>query len=164
MGSSELDSLRRVPCQLSDILMNGRQMRIKTSISVLLRNFYAQERSSLIALAYAMWLLPAVLGAVLDWSPWLVLALLVPGLIWYGAGEGVRRYKEGRRINPETPLIRRVPVLASLPAFVVAIAFPTRFSGVLVVVGFVFGDLGSWWRKSRRADGTEDRRHNIEAG
>jgi len=103
---------------------------------------------------YVVWLPPAVLGAVLNWSPWLVLVLLVPGLVWYVASQGLKCYEDVRTANPEAPLGRRVPALYASPLFVVAIAFPTRFTGVLIVAGFVFVDLAWWWGiRTRRAIG-----------
>jgi hypothetical protein len=45
----------------------------------------SDRRVTAVALAYGTWLLPAVLGSIFDWSWWVVLTLLVPGLVWYTA-------------------------------------------------------------------------------
>lgn len=100
-----------------------------------------------IALAYAMWLLPALLGAVLDWSRWLILALLVPGLIWYGATQGLSCYRQMRTLKPNSPSGLRIPALYSSSLFVGAIVFfPGRLVGVFIVAGFILADLGWWWQ------------------
>jgi hypothetical protein len=65
--------------------------------------------------AYVVWLPPVVLGAVLNWSPWLVLVLLVPGLLWYAGTQAVKCYEEVRTANPEAPIGRRVPALYASP-------------------------------------------------
>jgi hypothetical protein len=100
-----------------------------------------------------MWFLPAVLGAVLGWSRWLILVLLVPGLIWYVATQGLRCYEEIREANPTAPIGYRVPALYSLPLFIGAIVFfPERLVGVFIVTGFVFVDL-AWWSRAKRRMG-----------
>jgi hypothetical protein len=102
-----------------------------------------------------MWLPPAVLGAVLGWSRWLVLALLVPGLVWYVATQGVRCYEEGRAANPKAPIGHRVPALYASSLFVAAIAFlPGRLVGAFIVAGFVLVDLAWWWRTGRSVSQT----------
>lgn len=106
---------------------------------------------------YVAWLMPAVLGAILDWSLWIVYALLVPGLIWYLATEGLRYYRETQRSEPRAPLAKRVPALNALGyCFVVTVwgltAGGLRFCGLLVVVGFILMDLWSYGRLKRRRD------------
>jgi hypothetical protein len=115
------------------------------------RRLPAQNRMARLAPAYALWLPPAVLAAVLDLSPWFTLALLVPGIIWYGFGEGVRSYTELRRAKPEAPVGNCVPALYALPLFIVAIAFAARFAGVLIVAGFAYVDLILLWKRTRQA-------------
>jgi hypothetical protein len=100
--------------------------------------------------AYVMWLLPAVLGAALDWSGWLILLLLIPGLGWYGVTEGRRCYKKVRSSNPDAPVGQRVPMLYVLPLLIPALWFSSRFSGLLVVAGFVYVDLWMWIRRGSR--------------
>jgi hypothetical protein len=104
--------------------------------------------------AYVIWLAPAVLGAVLNWSQWLILVLLCPGLIWYIATQGTDCYREVRTTNPNALLGQRVPALAASPLFVGAIVFfPARLTGVFIITGFLLVDLAWWWRKGRRTGG-----------
>jgi hypothetical protein len=102
-----------------------------------------------LGLAYALLLPPAILGAVLALSPWLVIGLLVVGIAWYGVTEGLRCYEEVRRADPEASLARRVPVVYASSLFVVALVFQTRFTGLLIVAGFACVDLASFWNRRR---------------
>ena len=110
-------------------------------------------QAKLVIPAYVAWFPPTILGAALGWSRWIILALLIPGLIWYGATQGMRCYKEVRAADPKAPLGQRVPVLYAASLFVVAIAFlPGRLVGIFIVTGFVLVDLMWWRRTSRRSD------------
>ena len=106
-------------------------------------------RQWIVAPAYVAWLPIAVAGAALDWSPWVILALLSPGVAWYAATEGVRCYSEARLRNPNASVPERLPILYPSTLFAVAIVFPNRFTGVLIVIAFALTDLGSWWRRRR---------------
>ena len=97
------------------------------------------RRSILVVVA---WLLPAVLGAVLDWPGRVILALLIPGLILYVVSEGMQYYKDTSSFQPRSPLAKRLPILYMLPPLVIAIIYPSRVSGLLVVAGFVY--TGFW--------------------
>jgi hypothetical protein len=77
------------------------------------------------------------------------LPLLIPGVVWYGVTEGSRCYKEMRDLNPETPIGRRIPVLYSLSVFAVAVVLASRFSGLIIVAGFFWVDLWSWFRRKK---------------
>jgi hypothetical protein len=105
--------------------------------------------------AYAAWILPASLGAILNWSLWIVLAAFIPGLVMYAASEGVRCYEEVLVTSPDAPVGRRLPVLYGLPLFATVIIFPSRFSGLLIVLGFLLVDIGSWLRRKK------DRRQEV---
>jgi hypothetical protein len=97
------------------------------------------------------WLPLGVLAVVLDWSSWLTVASFIPGIVWYGMGEGVRSYKELRRDHPNAPIGRSVPVLYALSLFVVATLFAGRFAGLLIAAGCIYVDLVSLWRRMRAA-------------
>jgi uncharacterized membrane protein len=101
--------------------------------------------------AYVLWLPPASLGAALDWSRWLILALLVPGVIWYAANQGVANYRQVRLRDPNVPVGQRVPALYSSTLFAVAIIFlPGQLVGVFIIAGFIYVDLMLWWEERRR--------------
>jgi hypothetical protein len=99
--------------------------------------------------AYIMWLLPAVLGALLDWSGLLVLSLCVPGLAWYAVTAGRRCYEEVRSSKPEAPVGQRMPMLYILPLLIPTLWFMSRFAGLVVVGGFVYVDLWVWFHRTR---------------
>jgi hypothetical protein len=121
------------------------------SVDSLVGKLSAQSSVARLAPAYAMWLVPAVLGVALAWPRWLTLALLVPGLIWYGCGEGVHSYNELRVAHPREPVGRYIPALYAAAFFVVVVVFAGRFAGVLVLAGFAYVDLVSAWRRARRS-------------
>jgi hypothetical protein len=114
----------------------------------LIRHLPRHGRAMRLVPAYALWLPPALLAVVLDWSAWLTLACLVPGIVWYGLGEGPRSYIDLRRAEPNAPIGRYVPALSALSLFVVAILFASRFAGVIIVGGFVYVDLVSIWKQN----------------
>jgi len=128
------------------------------ALSNLLRHMSTWDEGKPVWPAYIMWLLPAVLGAVLDWSGWLVLSLLIPGLVWYGLTGGKRCYKEIHSSNPEAPVGQRVPILYMLPLLIPALWFSSRFSGLLVVAGFVYVDIWVWIRRGSRRRAAGERR------
>jgi hypothetical protein len=105
---------------------------------------------------YILWILPAMLGAILNWSVWIVYILILPGLIWYLAKEGARYYKDLKLSEQRAPLATRVPALGVLGYWFVItvwgeISGDTRFCGLFVAVGFVIMDLWSYGRvKDRR--------------
>jgi hypothetical protein len=91
-------------------------------------------------LAYAAWLLPAVLGYVLGWAWWLTLAALVPGLAWYVCVEGRSYYAESRDADPAAPLGRHLPILRLIPVLIPVFLLRGRFAGVIVVVALIAVD------------------------
>jgi hypothetical protein len=106
-------------------------------------------RVTLVIPIYAAWLLPAVLGLVMDWSAWVVLVLLTPGVIWYAVTVGMRYYKEAHRANPALPTASRIPMLVTLPLLIAVAWNPSRYSGILVVVGLIAIDLISRLRREK---------------
>ena len=113
----------------------------------LILNLSKQGRAMRLAPAYVLWLLPALLAVVLDWSAWLTVACFIPGLAWYGFGEGVRSYRELRQADRNAPIGRYVPALSALSLFVVAVLFASRFAGLIIVGGFAYVDLVATWRR-----------------
>lgn len=98
--------------------------------------------------AYVLWLAPAVAAVAFDWSAWLTLACLIPGIVWYTAGEGARAYKDLRRAKPGAPLGYYAPALSVLSLAVVAVLFASRFAGLIIVGCFAYVDLVSIWRRA----------------
>lgn len=110
-----------------------------------------------VAPIYATWILPAMLGAILNWSLWIVYTLIVPGLIWYLATEGVRYYKDMKTSDQQAPVAMRVPALGALGYWFVItvwgqISGDTRFCGLFVAFGLVIMDLWSYRRINDRRD------------
>jgi hypothetical protein len=110
------------------------------------------EQSQAIRLvpAYVLWLVPAVLAVVLDWSAWLTLVCLIPGIVWYGLGEGAGAYRDLRQAEPNAPIGQYVPALSALSLFVVAVLFASRFAGLIIIGCFAYVDLVSLWRRTTR--------------
>lgn len=103
---------------------------------------------------WAACVLPAATSAFLNWPWWLGLALLVPGLCWYYAVEGVRYYEEMRSVYAHATVARRVPLLGMTPLiFVVVLVWPSRFSAILVVAGLISQDLLFYGRARARRSG-----------
>jgi hypothetical protein len=92
---------------------------------------------------YGIWLLPAVVGVVLDWPWWIGLVLLIPGLCWYAFTEGTRRYKQIRSASPASPVGIRVPLLAALPLLVGVSWNQSRYASLFMAGGLIFVDLTS---------------------
>ena len=108
-----------------------------------------QAKTSLLCIA-AM-LSPAILGAILDWSWWVVYLLLIPGLMCFLVSGGMTSNKQIRGSDPQVPdpqvpLADRFPILYALPLFVVVTIFPSRLSGLFIVAGLVMGVLISRFR------------------
>lgn len=116
-----------------------------------IRTLPRQSRTTRLVPAYMLWLPPALLAFVFDWSAWLTVACLIPGIMWYGVGEGARAYKDRRRADPDAPIGRYVPALSALSLFVVAVLFTSRFAGVIIVGGFAYIDLVAIWKESASA-------------
>ena len=101
----------------------------------------AQASSWLVACIYGAWLLPPCLGAVFGWAWWVVYLLMLPGVIWYAATEGVRYYEKVTKVDPGSPLIYRAPMLVAVLPFVVLADQSGRFSGIGAAAGLVLIDV-----------------------
>jgi hypothetical protein len=114
------------------------------------RGLSEQSRAVRLVPPYLFWLVPAVLAIVLGWTAWLTLACLIPGIAWYGLGEGARAYKDLRQADPNAPIGSYVPALSALSLFIVAVLFASRFAGLIIVGGFAYVDLVSLWKQTTR--------------
>jgi hypothetical protein len=123
-----------------------------------LQNLSKQDTAIRLVPAYALWLLPAALAIISDWSAWLTVACLIPGTVWYSFGEGTRSYRELQQADPNAPTGRYVPALSALALFVVAVLFASRFAGLIIVGGFAYIDAVSIWRRSTRVPASPVRR------
>ena len=92
---------------------------------------------------YLLWLVPATVGAALNWPWWLTYGLLVPGTIWYFGTEGLRYYEQAGRIDSKASLASRVPAIGVLCWVIVVTLFANpvlgtaRCCGLLVVAGLI---------------------------
>lgn len=118
------------------------------------------RQAKIVALIYVAWLLPAILGAILSWSWWVVLVLLIPGMAWYIATEGFRHYKRYTQSNPGSSLIHRAPMLAAVPLFLILSLQPGRFAGLVAAAGLVVIDV---WHVRRQDKQHHQRPENAQA-
>jgi hypothetical protein len=116
------------------------------------RTFSWRGAAKAVAPIYTVWLLPATLGAILDWHWWITYTLLIPGTVWYLATEGVRYYREAQRSDPKAPWGTRVPAFSLLGmAMLLTLWEHTRFFGLFLAAGLIMMDLFSYERlKSKR--------------
>jgi len=91
---------------------------------------------------YTVLLLPATAGAILHWSMWITYALLIPGLIWYAATDGLAFYRSSRQLAPRATWGSRVPILRVLPLVViVTVLRPSAVAGLVLVIALVIVDF-----------------------
>jgi hypothetical protein len=147
MGPGDVGSGRCRYWPMSNLLRWSERMS-------LIRRLPDQSTAMRLVPAYVLWLLPALLAVILDWSAWLTVVFFMPGIAWYCLGEGVRSYRDLRLTSPNAPVGRYVPALSALSLFVVAVLFASRFAGVIIVAGFAYVDLVALCKRAIRLRGS----------
>jgi len=97
---------------------------------------------------YCAWWTPAIAGAILAWPWWIPAVLIVPGVVWSLATDGVHIYQTTTGGSNQTPLAVRVPFLYTLSLFVTTLpllvatgGLPPQFSGILVACDLTLVDI-----------------------
>ena len=101
-----------------------------------------------VSLIYGLWILPAIIGAVLDWHWWVTFAVIAVGAVIGLVTDGPRIYRSVKRLEPDAPLASRVPfiytialLMCTVPLLVDVGGIPERFAGLLVAFDLVIMDL-----------------------
>lgn len=111
-------------------------------------NSQNEPRTIVYAVAIALMLIPAILGATLDWRWWIEYALLSPPLIWLLATRRLALYEGiGQRRGIDRTQ-GRPSLLLALPLAFAATAYPTRFSGIAICVAI--GLVVIFWKLPSR--------------
>lgn len=103
---------------------------------------------SRVRIMYGLWILPAILGAVLDWQWWIPVVVIALGAVIGLVTDGPRIYRSVKRLEPNAPLASRVPfiytivlLICTVPLLVDVGGIPERFAGLLVAFDLVIVDL-----------------------
>lgn len=129
----------------------------------MLKRFLAwRERPSapgpvgLTAVAFAALFLPALLGAVLGWSPWTALALMVPGFVLLVRVGRTGARMRGLRSSKDTPseVTAMLVACCALVPIAVVLLDPEGLLALVVAGATLLAELAvrvGWWRADRRA-------------
>jgi hypothetical protein len=109
-----------------------------------------------VALMYLAWLAPAVLAAILNWSWWVVLMLLIPTVLWYLLTDGLSYYRASRRVDPKLPLIYRIPLLRIIPVYLPLCLLQGRFAGLIAAFSLIAVDEFPMRRIHRKPQAESD--------
>jgi hypothetical protein len=85
------------------------------------------------ALAVAVMLVPATLGAILNWPWWVEYGLILPTVAWCIFTGRLVMYRQASHARFER---RALPVAGCLPVLAAATVDPSRFSGLWIVLLF----------------------------
>lgn len=96
---------------------------------------------------YMIWIVAAILGAVLDWHWWITVAIIAVAVVWSLFTDGVDIYKL-TACTPHLTLAQRIPFIYTVvllfctaPLLVDVGGVAPRYAGILVAVDLIVMDL-----------------------